>query len=95
MVDGFLYPRMQRFIYGTSKPYITSDERKLTEIDIRRIREVLGVIEMDTYFNFLVNRIVPDRYDMLARIDRLLLVLLRPIAPLLAGRVLFSGRVVK
>ena len=31
VVTKILYPRMQRIIYGEGKPYITQDERKLSE----------------------------------------------------------------
>jgi len=47
------------------------------------------------HFNFLVTRVIPERSDSLAQADRLLLRLLRPIAHLLAGRVLFSARIGK
>lgn len=94
-VEKFLYPRMQKLIYGEGKPYITEDERKLTEIDIRLIEKPLQSLEFKTYFNFLVTRILPDRYPILAKIDRVLLRILKPIAPFLAGRVLFSGHISK
>ena len=41
--------------------------------------------DLDKHFNFLVTRIVPDRFDLLAKIDRLLLVMLKPFARFLAG----------
>jgi len=94
-VEKFLYPRMQRLIYASAKPYITEDERKLNELDLREITKPLQPYLFVKYFNFLVNRIVPDRFEALAKFDSLLLRILKPIAPLLAGRVLFSARISK
>jgi ubiquinone/menaquinone biosynthesis C-methylase UbiE len=94
-VDKFAYPRMRRLIYGASKPYITADERKLSEHDMRDITRPLQNFVMFKHFNFLVTRLVPDRFEGLARLDRLLLRLLKPFGGLLAGRVLFSARFAK
>ena len=33
-IDKWLYPKMTNFVYEGEKPYITEDERKLTEKDI-------------------------------------------------------------
>lgn len=95
LVSRILYPRMRRLIYGAGKPYITEDERKLSEVDIREIVKPLHSRDLDKYFNFLVTRIVPDRFVFLAKIDRLLLIMLKPFARFLAGRVLFSARISK
>ena len=76
-------------------PYITEDERKLTELDIQAITKSLQTLEFKKYFNFLVTRIVPDRYETLSKIDRALLIMLKPLAHLLAGRILFSGHISK
>ncbi len=94
-VDKFLYPRMQRLIYGPGKPYITEDERKLSEVDLAQVMQPLQSRPLTQHFNFLVTRVIPERSDSLAQADRLLLRLLRPIAHLLAGRVLFSARIGK
>lgn len=95
LVEKILYPRMQRFIYGAGKPYITKDEKKLTELDIQTITKPLKTLEFKKYFNFLVTRIVSDRYETLSKVDRVLLIMLKPLAHLLAGRVLFSGHISK
>jgi hypothetical protein len=95
IVDRVFYPRMQRFIYGTGKPYVTEDERKLTEADVRSITKPLQKLEFKTYFNFLVARVVPDRYVTVSRIDRLLLIMLKPVAKFLAGRVVLAGHIMK
>ena len=91
LIDRIVYPRLQRFIYGARKPYITKDERKLTELDVRAIWKTLRSLELVTYFNFLVTRVVPDRFVALSKIDRILLLIFRPIAHVLAGRIVFVG----
>ncbi len=95
LVEQIVYPKMQKVIYGPGRPYITEDERKLTESDLQQILAPLLPPSFTKHFNFLVTRIIPDRYPVLARVDRLALRLLRPVAGLLAGRVLFSARVGK
>lgn len=95
IVDGYLYPKMRRLIYGPGKPYITEDERKLTELDIREIQQPLGDEVLNEHFNFLVTRLLPDRIVFAAKIDRILLRVLRPLGALLAGRVLFVAPIKK
>lgn len=92
-VDKFLYPNMTRFIYGPGKPYITQDERKISDRDFRMIAGPAAKPEFIDYYNFLTTRVLPDRSDLLARFDQILLRLLRPLGPLLAGRVLFAIRI--
>lgn len=95
LVERVLYPRLRRFVYGPGKPYITADERKLSEHDLLVITQPLQKPLLKRYFNFLVTRIVPDRYATLARLDRVLLCCLRPCARLLAGRVLLVAPIAK
>jgi ubiquinone/menaquinone biosynthesis C-methylase UbiE len=95
VVQKLIYPRMRRLIYGPGKPYITEDERKLTEHDLEIIRSPLQTPEFVQYFNFIVTRLVPDRIEIFSKLDQLLLRLLRPIGHVLAGRVLFSARIIK
>jgi ubiquinone/menaquinone biosynthesis C-methylase UbiE len=95
LVEKFIYPRMQRMIYGPGKPYITEDERKLSESDLKAIVGPLRSISFEKHFNFLVTRLIPDRFDVLNKADALLLVLLRPFGKFLAGRVLFSAQIEK
>lgn len=94
-VDKIIYPRMCRFIYGPGKPYITEDERKLSEQDLKQIMTSLSKPTLFRHFNFIVTRLVPDRYTSFAKLDQLLLRALRPMGLLLAGRVLFGARVNK
>jgi ubiquinone/menaquinone biosynthesis C-methylase UbiE len=95
LVEKIVYPRMQKMIYGSGKPYITEDERKLSEFDLDQIMRQLEPRLFTKHFNFLVTRVIPDRFESLAKVDRLLLLVLRPIAHLLAGRMLFSARIAK
>jgi ubiquinone/menaquinone biosynthesis C-methylase UbiE len=87
-----LYPKMQRLIYGHGDPYITEDERKLNERDLREIERYLLHPLSEKYFNFLVTRIIPERFTFLAKADRLLLVAGRLLGRLLAGRILMTAR---
>lgn len=95
LVKNILYPRMRRLIYGPGKPYITEDERKLSEHDLTEITRHLQSLKFEKHFNFLVTRIIPDRFAFFAKVDCLLLRLLRPFGRFLAGRVLFSACVSK
>jgi len=42
LVEKLLYPRMTGFIYKGSKPYITEDERKMSEHDVAQVTARLG-----------------------------------------------------
>jgi ubiquinone/menaquinone biosynthesis C-methylase UbiE len=95
LVEKVLYPKLQRIIYGTDSPYITEDERKLNERDLAQIMMSIERPLFTKYFNLYVTRVIPDRFEKLAIADRLLLRVLHPIAHFLAGRVLFSARIVK
>jgi 2-polyprenyl-3-methyl-5-hydroxy-6-metoxy-1,4-benzoquinol methylase len=95
LVDGFLYPLLQKFIYGPGKPYITEDERKLSERDIAKITRAMPRREFTRHFNFLVTRVIPDRWPMVAQLDRLLLICLASLGQFLAGRILIVGRIAK
>lgn len=94
-VEKFLYPKMQKLIYGPGKPYITEDERKLDESDIRKIMTSLQPRLFTMYFNFFVTRLIPDRFVKLAKLDWVLLRILTPIGHLIAGRIMFSAHIKK
>jgi 2-polyprenyl-3-methyl-5-hydroxy-6-metoxy-1,4-benzoquinol methylase len=94
LVERFLYPKMQKFIYGGEKPYITEDERKLTEEDVRQIASFLKVRPSMDYYNFVVTRLLPEQ-RAIAKVDRVLLQAARPLRRWLAGRVLFLAPVAK
>lgn len=92
VVARLVYPRMQRLIYGTATPYITADERKLSEADLRLITAPLQAPLLRKYFYMVVTRLIPERAVTAAKIDRKLLGLLGGLGALLAGRVLFVAR---
>jgi len=92
LVERLLYARMQRFVYASDDPYITEDERKLDESDVAAIMETFTVVDLRRYFNFVVTRVLPDRYDTAAKVDRAMLLLLGPLGHMVAGRILFGGR---
>lgn len=93
LVERKLYPLMQDYIYKGQKPYITQDERKLTETDITAITASLDSLLFKKYYNFLVTRLVPDKFEVLNKIDRASLIALGPAASLLAGRILGAGTI--
>jgi len=95
LVEKIVYPAMLRFIYGSNKPYITEDERKLSETDVRIIRKPLCQAEFFRYFNFIVTRLLPDRIRIFAKLDQMLLRVLGPMGFWVAGRVMFSARINK
>ncbi len=90
-VERVLYERMKSTIYGSDDVYITADERKLDERDLAAIHAHLQAPRFEQHFNFLVTRVVPDRYDSVARADRLLMKALRPWGHLLAGRIMLAA----
>ena len=81
---------MDGFVYQSEKPYITEDERKLSEKDISAIAAHV-CFESVTYFNFIVTRLVPDKWDSLAMIDRVALKCMGKFGAFAAGRVLIAG----
>ena len=93
-IEKYLYTAMEQFVYQ-GKPYITEDERKLTETDIDEITSPIIKIELEKYFNLFVNRIVPDKFLLLNKADRLCLKIFDPITRLFAGRILIAGRIEK
>jgi ubiquinone/menaquinone biosynthesis C-methylase UbiE len=90
-VEKVLYPRMQSRIYGGQKPYITEDERKLSERDVAAIAAPLTAVDRK-FFNFIVTRIVSDKSDTLNAIDRMVLKALGPLAQFCGGRIVIIGR---
>ncbi|HWQ34613.1 MAG TPA: class I SAM-dependent methyltransferase [Blastocatellia bacterium] len=91
LVEKYFYPRLKRFVYGgETDPYVTEDERKLTEHDVRQIVSYLTVEQTD-YFYFVVKRLLPE-FALGAKLDRLLMKLAGPLGSILGGRVLLSGQ---
>ena len=93
LVERFLYPAMKGFIYNGEKPYITEDERKMNEFDVAHVKTYLKDFRYHKYFNLFVNRIVPDKFDILNKLDRVCLIILGRIGYFVAGRIVFAGSV--
>jgi hypothetical protein len=91
LVRRVLYPRLQAFVYKHGHVYITDDERKMNERDIAEVKRHFSAIGYNKYFNFLVTRIVSDKYRSLNRADRVLLTVLGPLGYFCAGRIAFIG----
>ena len=94
-IDQWFYPKLQSFIYGGKKPYITDDEERLTEVEVRELLKHVEVIETKQYFNAFVSRLVPDKFPIISKIDFLFLKLLSPIAYIFGSRVLVGGTLKK
>jgi len=69
------------------RTYITEDERKLNKNDIHQNTQDFGNLIYKKYFDFIVNRLFPNKWPFLAKIDQFLLMVLKPLAPLLGGRI--------
>lgn len=91
LVEKVLYPNLQRFIYNNKKPYITEDERKMTERDVAEVKSHMLDFRYNKYFNFFVTRVVPDNYRNLNKLDRAILMMLGPLGHFFAGRISFVG----
>jgi 2-polyprenyl-3-methyl-5-hydroxy-6-metoxy-1,4-benzoquinol methylase len=90
-VERKLYPALQSFIYRNTKPYITADERKLTEHDMKEVLRPFARVTTKKYFYLFATRLFPDNLKLLSQIDRLLLLLLHPFGSWLAARILLTG----
>ncbi len=93
-VQRLLYPAMRGWIYGGETPYITEDEHKIDEREFALVTARLAGFETD-WFNVLEGRLYPSRLRWASRIERAVMRPLRALAPVLAGRVVFSGRLAK
>lgn len=94
LVAGLLYGRLQRFIYGSEAPYITADEHKINEDELRVVLDMLVRTDTD-WFDVVLGRLVPNRWTLAARLDRFLMRLADGGGRFLAGRVVFSGEIRK
>jgi ubiquinone/menaquinone biosynthesis C-methylase UbiE len=95
-VDKVLYKKMSKAVYGNITPYITQDERKMTEADMRLATAPISEKLFEAHFYFLVTRLIPEYWhDAWSKVDRAFLKLFRPLGGLLAGRIMIAGRVKK
>lgn len=95
LVENYLYPKMRDLIYKGESPYITEDEEKLNENDIKEIKKSLVKIKYEVFSYLFVSRIVPEQYSILNKLDSLMLKVANPIAKYLAGNILFAGEIKK
>lgn len=90
-VNKNLYPRMIRLIYGTDKPYVTEDERKLNEKELNALLALLEDINLD-FFLMVEGRLCPTRWPLFSKIDHAILRLVgQGGGRLLAGRFVLRG----
>ena len=95
IVDKKLYPAMKSFVYQREKPYITKDEKKMTEKDIQEVSKRFKKVLFKKYYNFFITRIFPDKFHFLNMLDKILLTLFYPWNHILAGRIFFAGTIDK
>ena len=94
LVERAIYPRLRAFVYGGDKPYITPDERKLSQRDVALVaRSLQG--RRRRYFNFLADRLYPNRFVTLTKLDAAFLAACPLLGPLLGSRILLMGRIRK
>ncbi len=94
LVTRFAYPLMKRWVYGTDAPYITQDERKMDQTDVECVIRHLARARVE-YFNCVVGRLIPDRWDWIAYLDRSFLRLCGALGRFLGARVVMWGQVGK
>lgn len=95
IVSKHLYPRMVRFVYGTSNPYITEDERKLDQNDISLLRSYLSDPIGMQYFVLTSGRLINNHVVSAAKFDQFLFRILGRFGYLVAGRFIMVGRLRK
>jgi len=93
-IEKLIYPAMTKFIYNGKKPYITEDEHKIDEDEFSIINGAMSR-ENIQYFNVATGRLFPDKHSILSRIDRTFMKGILSFGKYFAGRVIFSGTVIK
>jgi ubiquinone/menaquinone biosynthesis C-methylase UbiE len=94
LVTRRLYPRLAGHIYQGAAPYITPDERKLNQHDLRYLRARLKNARCQ-YFSCFITRLLAPSWTTAAKLDRRFLQSLGPAGRLLASRLLLSGTIRK
>jgi hypothetical protein len=89
LVARVLYPRMVEKVYGTKTPYITADERKLSERDITDIQQVMRITDRQ-YFLLVLGRLLPPTGRYIAIIESILLKI-PLVGRFMAGRIVFTA----
>ena len=92
IVEKLLYPKMTGFIYKGSKPYITEDERKMSEQDVARVTTRLSHVHIRNFYNMAVTRMLPDTFTTVAKLKfRIALMILGPLGRFGGGRIVLVG----
>lgn len=91
LVTRGLYPAMKRWIYGKDEPYITADERTLTEQDLALVRAQAEIVD-EQYYDLFAGRVVPKRFAWAEKLDRAVLRQSLPLARLLGSWVILTGK---
>lgn len=94
LVDKLLYKHMVRYIYGSNRPYITEDERKIDEQELALITAACDKVDL-YYFHTLITRVLPERGGFLNKADQILTRAAGPLGRFQAARVVFEGRIAK
>jgi ubiquinone/menaquinone biosynthesis C-methylase UbiE len=94
IVDRAVYPLMKRWIYDTDTPYITQDEHKIDQAELKVVLDAMIEPSVE-FFGFLEGRLFPTRFIWTSKMDHALMRWLRYAAPRLGSRVVFSGKVKK
>lgn len=93
LVEKLLYPLLRKRVYGTDQPYITEDERKLSNAELRAIEGAMTTVEKRHWFNFLTGRLFNVESPwIVGAMDRFLIGALGPGGRYVAGRVVLMGR---
>ncbi len=92
LVARIAHPRLTRFIYGTDKPYITEDERKVNEAELDSIAAQAPGGTRTAFFLLFGGRLFPAWWPRLGALDHALLSHLGPLQRFLAGRFVLVGR---
>lgn len=94
LVNKVIYGAMKKFIYGDGRPYITDDEHKIDEAQFAHVERACADFAAE-WFNGVVGRLAPDRWPLVAGLDRAGMKLLGRAGRYAAGRVVFEGVVRK
>ena len=90
-VAGPLYRRLVRFVYGSSAPYITEDERKIDQHEFDFLRTQLQGGGSCTWFQLITGRVLPGYWHRMAALDWRLLNAVPGLGRVLAGRFTLVG----
>jgi ubiquinone/menaquinone biosynthesis C-methylase UbiE len=93
IVTQIIYPRMKKFIYGATEPYITEDEHKIDESELATVTNGLHPGYGLKCFMFLGGRILPSSWRPVAKFDSLFLQLAGGAGLKFAGRILLDGTI--